>query len=327
MQAPLPGGSPRGSGARGDRLRPEAEQEAGRDAGLRPHRGPPVQPHVQDAHRRRRGDGARRVPAPRDGAGHLRQLQERRADRPAQAAVRDRADREGLPERDHAGELHLPHARVRADGDGVLRPARGGGAVVPLLDRRAHALVPPLRDSGGEPPRPATRGRRALALLERHERHRVPLPHRLVGARGDREPRRLRPERAHGRLRNAARVGRLGDRRALRPARGRACGGREQDDARVPRRLVRRGGRRRPPADGAPPPSGDRAREGRRASAHPTERGHRGPRRSASTRSSAGRSSRSTTTRARSAGATAARTRSGRRSRSRSTSRPSRTTR
>ena len=36
----------------------------------------------------------------------------------------------------------------------------------------------------------AARGRRALALLERDERHRVPLPDRLVGARGHREPRR-----------------------------------------------------------------------------------------------------------------------------------------
>ena len=38
-----------------------------------------------------------------------------------QAAVRHRADRQGLPQRDHAGQLHLPHARVRADGDRVLR--------------------------------------------------------------------------------------------------------------------------------------------------------------------------------------------------------------
>ena len=54
------------------------------------------------------------------------------------------------------------------------------------------------------------RRRRALALLERHERHRVPLPDRLVGARGDREPRRLRPHAAHGGLGDEARVGRLG---------------------------------------------------------------------------------------------------------------------
>ena len=60
-----------------------------------------------------------------------------------------------------------------------------------------------------------------LALLERHERHRVPLPDRLVGARGRREPRRLRPHRAHRVLGDEARVGRAG-RRALHAARDRA---------------------------------------------------------------------------------------------------------
>ena len=46
-----------------------------------------------------------------------------------EAAVRDRADRQGVPQRDHAAELHLPYAGVRADGDRVLRAARGGGGV------------------------------------------------------------------------------------------------------------------------------------------------------------------------------------------------------
>ena len=40
-----------------------------------------------------------------------------------EAALRHRPDRQVVPQRDYAGELHLPHARVRADGDGVLRPA------------------------------------------------------------------------------------------------------------------------------------------------------------------------------------------------------------
>ena len=43
----------------------------------------------------------------------------------------------------------------------------------------------------------ASRPGGALALLARHERHRVPLPDRLVGARGHREPRRVRPDAAH----------------------------------------------------------------------------------------------------------------------------------
>ena len=84
-------------------------------------------------------------PAARDGAGHLHQLQERAADRAPQAAVRHRAGRQVVPQRDHARQLPLPHARVRADGDGVLRAAGRGGRVVPLLGRRARGLVPPLR--------------------------------------------------------------------------------------------------------------------------------------------------------------------------------------
>ena len=42
----------------------------------------------------------------------------------SQAAVRDRPDRQVVSQRDHDRQLHLPHPRVRADGDGVLRPAR-----------------------------------------------------------------------------------------------------------------------------------------------------------------------------------------------------------
>ena len=133
-----------------------------------------------------------------------------------QAAVRDRADRQVVPQRDHAGQLHLPHARVRADGDGVLRAARRGDEVARLLDGAAHGLVRVARDRArGAAAAPARRGR-AVALLERHERHRVPLSDRLVRARGDRQPRRLRPDPARRALRAEARVRGHGQRRALR---------------------------------------------------------------------------------------------------------------
>ena len=59
-----------------------------------------------------------------------------------------------LPQRDHPGQLHLPDARVRADGDGVLRAAGRGPAVVRALAERARALV---RRAGhpARPPAPA----------------------------------------------------------------------------------------------------------------------------------------------------------------------------
>ena len=50
-----------------------------------------------------------------------------------EAAVRHRPDRQVVSQRDHAGQLRVPHPRVRADGDGVLRPARRGRQVVRVL--------------------------------------------------------------------------------------------------------------------------------------------------------------------------------------------------
>ena len=76
-------------------------------------------------------------------------------------------------------------------------------------------------------------------------RHRVPLPDRLVGAGGRREPRRLRPDAAHAVLRDEARVRRPG-RGALHAARDRAGGEHRADLRGDARRRVPRGGRRRP---------------------------------------------------------------------------------
>ena len=146
VQAPVPGRSPRRPGARGAALRAQAEQAPRRDDGVRPHRATAVQPHVRDARRSGRGDGPDGLPPTRDGAGDLRQLQERRPAGATEAPVRDRPGRQVVPQRDHARELHLPHARVRADGDGVLRPPGRGRRVVPLLDRRAARVVHALRD-------------------------------------------------------------------------------------------------------------------------------------------------------------------------------------
>ena len=81
-----------------------------------PHRAAPLQPDVQD---RRRAGGGRlllRLSATRDRAVDLHQLQERARLDVRQAAVRGRPDRQGVPQRDHPAQLHLPGARVRTDG-------------------------------------------------------------------------------------------------------------------------------------------------------------------------------------------------------------------
>ena len=164
VQAALPAGHAAGGG-RG----PRRGSGDGQVPGLRrrPDRAARVQPDVPDDDRAGPGGGLDRLPAPRDRAGHLPRLQDDASVRAQEAAVRHRADRQVVPQRDHARELHLPHARVRADGDGVLRPARRGPAVVRVLVPGAPGLVHAARHQAREPaPAPAHRGG-ALALLER----------------------------------------------------------------------------------------------------------------------------------------------------------------
>ena len=90
------------------------------------HRAEGVLGSREDLPRRRRRRVGPALPAPRDGAGHLRELLERAHRLAQEAAVRHRPGRQGVPQRDHARQLHLPHARVRADGDRVLHAAGRG---------------------------------------------------------------------------------------------------------------------------------------------------------------------------------------------------------
>ena len=136
------------------------------------------------------------------------------------------------------GQLHLPHAGVRADGDGVLRPADRGAALVRALAEERLQLVLAARDPRRPPAAARPRRRRAVALLQRHERRRVPVPDRLAGARGHRQPRQLRPHPARRVLRAEARVRRHRLRRALHPACDRAGGRRRPGTAGVPRRRL-----------------------------------------------------------------------------------------
>ena len=131
LQAALPRGPP-ARGAAGGRAEVPGLRR-------RPVRAAPVQPDVRDPHGPGRRRGLHRLPAARDRPGHLRQLQERAPVLPQAAALRHRAGGQVVPQRDHAAELHLPHARVRADGDRVLRAARRGAGLVPALAQVAAA--------------------------------------------------------------------------------------------------------------------------------------------------------------------------------------------
>jgi len=118
-----PGGGLRGEARQGPGERPVRHQLPQlRRQGL-VHRAAHVQRPAQDLPRPGRGRVRPGLPAARDRPGHLHQLPQRPAVGAAQDPVRHRPDRQVVPQRDHAGQLHLPHPRVRADGDGVLRPA------------------------------------------------------------------------------------------------------------------------------------------------------------------------------------------------------------
>ena len=88
------------------------------------HAAPPLQPHVHEPHGAGRGRRQHRLLPPRDRPGLVRQLQERPAELAQEDPVRDRPDRQVVPQRDLARQLRVPDARVRADGDAVLRAAR-----------------------------------------------------------------------------------------------------------------------------------------------------------------------------------------------------------
>ncbi len=221
---------------------------------VRAHRGAPVQPDVQDLHGPGRGHRQRRLPAARDRAGHLRQLQERADHVAPEAPVRHRADRQVVPQRDHARELPLPHPRVRADGDGVLRQAGRGRAVVRVLEEERLDWYVDATASGASACACAQHGADELAHYAKgcaDVEYQFPFGWSELEGIANRTDFDLR--------RHAEFSGkdlRYFDEesaRALRPVRDRAGGRRRPRHARVPGRRLRRGRRRRRGAHRAAP--------------------------------------------------------------------------
>jgi glycyl-tRNA synthetase len=81
-----------------------------------------LQPDVRDVHGAVQERGELATLRPGDGAGDLRQLQERLADQPGEGSVRDRPAGKVFRNEITPGNLIFA-PRVRADGDGVLRRA------------------------------------------------------------------------------------------------------------------------------------------------------------------------------------------------------------
>ena len=125
-----------------------------------------------------------------------------------QRALRHRADGQELSQRDHAAQLHVPLARIRADGDRVFLPSQVVARVVQVLARSAVSVV-----SGPGP------GRRAAAAARSRRGRAEPLfcgtadieyafpvsaAGRVRRAGGDRPSRRFRSAQPHGRQAGAA---------------------------------------------------------------------------------------------------------------------------
>ena len=253
-------------------MRSAPEQAARRDVRLRPHRGTPLQPHVRDARRRARGDGRAVYLRPETAQGIF--INFKNVAQIARASRRSVSPRSASRSATRSPRATSSSARSSSSrwrwSSSSRRPRPTSGTATGC--RRATTGTG--ATGSGEPsPDPPARRRRALPLLERDERHRVPVPDRLVGARGRREPRRLRSHRPHERVRDEARVGRAG-RLPLHAPCDRTRPRRQPLDARIPRRCLRRGGRGRPRPYRAPPSPAARARQGGDPAADRQERGY-----------------------------------------------------
>ena len=112
-----------------------------------------------------------------------------------QAAVRDRAGRQVVSQRDHAratsSSARASSSRWRWSSS--CRPTTRRRWFEYWIGERARLVHSSSASAPSHLRLRAARPRRALPLLVADQRHRVPVPDRLVGARGDRQPRRLRP--------------------------------------------------------------------------------------------------------------------------------------
>ena len=197
-----------------------------------------------------------------------------------------------------------------------------------LLDGRARCAGTPTSASAPDHLRLRPHGADELSHYSSgDQRRRVPVPDRLVGARGDRQPRRLRPHRSTPSSRgekleyfDQARGERYVP-HVIEPA-----AGADRATARLPGRRLRRGGGRGPRAHACCACTRGSRRSRSRCCRSCRKDGHAGEG-ARDLRGAAPRASRPSTTRAaRSASATAARTRSARPGASRSTTRRWRTT-
>ena len=142
-------------------------------------------------------DGRRGLPAPRDGAGHVRRTSPtccRRAARSRRSASPRSASRSAT--RSRRGNFVFRTREFEQMEMEFFVPPDEARQWYEYWCSERYALVPRPRHPGRAAAAAAPRRRRAVPLLGRHLRRRVPLPVGLGRARGHRQPRRLRPHPA-----------------------------------------------------------------------------------------------------------------------------------
>ena len=193
VQAALPRRPPRRAA-----VRAQAVQAPGRDAGVRPHRGARVQPDVRDDDRPGQGGGLDRLPAPRDGAGHLPELQDRRCSsraRSRRSASRRSASRSAT--RSRPGNFIFRTLEFEQMEMEFFVPPDEAQQWYEHWLAGAAGLVRAARHPPRPPAAAPARRRRALALLvARTSDVEYLFPIGWSELEGDRQPRRLRPHPA-----------------------------------------------------------------------------------------------------------------------------------
>ena len=90
-------------------------------------------------------DGANTIYLRPETAQHLRQFPQRAEDGPHEDSFRHRTNRQGFPQRNRRTAVHLSHARIRTDGDAVLRTSGRGARMVREVEGGPHAVAPGTR--------------------------------------------------------------------------------------------------------------------------------------------------------------------------------------
>ena len=157
----------------------------GEHSDLRADRAAPLQPDVQDLHGAGRGAGGGRLPAPRDGAGDLRQLPERAAGargRRCRSASRRSARRSATRSRP-GNFIFRTREFEQMEMQFFVKPGTDAEWFEHWRERRM-AVAPRARPHAGQAPLARARPGRAGALRQGGLRHRVRVPLRLAGDRG-----------------------------------------------------------------------------------------------------------------------------------------------